>query len=55
MATKKISGYKIDFATNTLTMNYKFHAASQEYGNKKIKQSSRKLNLLEDCCQKLMP
>ena len=40
MATKKISGYKIDFATNTLTMNYKFHAASQEYGtdeNKLVK------------------
>ena len=40
MATNKISGYKIDFATNTLTMNYKFHAASQEYGtdeNKLVK------------------
>ena len=29
MATK---GYKINFATNTLVMNYKFYAASQEYG-----------------------
>ena len=37
MATK---GYKINFATNTLVMNYKFHAASQEYGtdeNKLVK------------------
>ena len=29
MATK---GCKIDFTTNTLVMNYKFHSASQEYG-----------------------
>ena len=29
MATK---GYKINFATNTLVMNYKFYTASQEYG-----------------------
>ena len=29
MATK---GYKINFATNTLVMNYKIYAASQEYG-----------------------
>ena len=37
MATK---GYKINFATNTLVMNYKFYAASQEYGtdeNKLVK------------------
>ena len=37
MATK---GYKINFANNTLVMNYKFHAASQEYGtdeNKLVK------------------
>ena len=37
---KKLSGYKINFVTNTLTMNYKFHAASQEYGtdeNKLVK------------------
>lgn len=31
MATK---GYKINFANNTLVMNYKFYAASQEYGTK---------------------
>ncbi len=41
MTTKKSAvGYKIDFTTNTLTMNYKFHAASQEYGtdeNKLVK------------------
>ena len=30
MATK---GYKINFTNNTLVMNYKFHAASQEYGS----------------------
>ena len=38
MATK---GYKIDFTSNTLVMNYKFHAASQEYGtpeNKLVKE-----------------
>ena len=38
--TQKMKGYKIDFTTNTLTMNYKFHAASQEYGtdeNKLVK------------------
>lgn len=37
MATK---GYKIDFSSNTLIMNYKFHSASQEYGtteNKLVK------------------
>ena len=42
MATKKSAlGYKIDFTTNTLTMNYKFNAASQEYGtveNKLVKE-----------------
>lgn len=41
MATKKIAGYKIDFTNNTLIMNYKFHAASQEYGtpeNKLVKE-----------------
>ncbi len=41
MSTKKSAvGYKIDFTTNTLTMNYKFYAASQEYGtdeNKLVK------------------
>ena len=45
MATKKSAvGYKIDFTTNTLTMNYKFHAASQEYGtdeNKLVKKILR--------------
>ena len=38
MATK---GCKIDFTTNTLVMNYKFHSASQEYGtpeNKLVKE-----------------
>lgn len=30
--TKKISGYKIDFTTNTLIMNYKFAAAANEFG-----------------------
>ncbi|MCF2663891.1 hypothetical protein JQM66_04870 [Oscillibacter valericigenes] len=38
MATK---GYKIDFTSNTLVMNYKFHSASQEYGtpeNKLVKE-----------------
>lgn len=33
MATKKISGYRIDFTTDTLIMNYKFYAASQQYGS----------------------
>lgn len=31
--TKKISGYRIDFTTDTLIMNYKFYAASQQYGS----------------------
>ena len=34
------NGYKIDFENNTLVMNYKFYAASQEYGtaqNKLVK------------------
>lgn len=34
---KKPKGYKIDFSTNTLVMNYKFHAASQEYGTEEYK------------------
>ena len=37
MATKKTTGYKIDFTTNTLIMNYKFHAASQQYGSPEYK------------------
>ena len=31
--TKKISGYRINFTTDTLIMNYKFYAASQQYGS----------------------
>ena len=34
---KRLKGYKIDFATNTLIMNYKFHAAAQEYGTEEYK------------------
>ena len=51
MATKKTTGYKIDFTTNTLIMNYKFHAASQQYGSpeyklvKSIKKNPNKLNI----------
>ena len=37
MATKKISGYRIDFTTDTLIMNYKFYAASQQYGSPEYK------------------
>ena len=45
MATKKSAvGYKIDFTTNTLTMNYKFHAASQEYGTEENKLVKEILN-----------
>jgi len=29
---KKITGYKIDFASNTITMNYTFAAAAEQYG-----------------------
>lgn len=39
-AASKVSGYKIDFTTNTLIVNYKFYAASQQYGtpeNKLVK------------------
>ena len=39
-AASKVSGYKIDFTTNTLIMNYKFFTASQQYGtpeNKLVK------------------
>ena len=45
MATeKKLSGYKINFVTNTLTMNYKFYAASQEYGTEENKLVKEILN-----------
>ena len=45
MATeKKLSGYKINFVTNTLTMNYKFHAASQDYGTEENKLVKEILN-----------
>ena len=45
MATKKSAvGYKIDFTTNTLTMNYKFNAASQEYGTEENKLVKEILN-----------
>ena len=45
MATeKKLSGYKINFVTNTLTMNYKFHTASQEYGTEENKLVKEILN-----------
>ena len=45
MATeKKLSGYKINFVTNTLTMNYKFNAASQEYGTEENKLVKEILN-----------
>ena len=37
MATKKISGYRIDFTADTLIMNYKFYAASQQYGSPEYK------------------
>ena len=37
MATKKISGYRINFTTDTLIMNYKFYAASQQYGSPEYK------------------
>ncbi len=30
--TTKVSGYKIDFTTNTLIMNYKFAAAANAFG-----------------------
>lgn len=28
-----VKGYKLDFATNTLTINYKFHKALSDYGS----------------------
>ena len=31
--TDDVKGYKIDFATNTLTINYKFHKALSDYGS----------------------
>lgn len=34
---KTIKGYKIDFTNNTVTMNYKFAKASQEYGTPEYK------------------
>ena len=37
MAKKKIAGYKVDFTTDTLIVNYKFYAASQEYGSPEYK------------------
>ncbi|MBR5156984.1 MAG: hypothetical protein IKW59_04365 [Clostridia bacterium] len=33
MKKTNIKGYKIDFATNTLTMNYKFASAAKQYGS----------------------
>ncbi len=35
--TKKVSGYKIDYTTNTLIMNYKFAAAANEFGTPEYK------------------
>ncbi len=39
MATtpSSLKGYKIDFVTNTLTLNYKFAAAAQQYGSEENK------------------
>ncbi len=31
--TDDVKGYKLDFATNTLTINYKFHKALSDYGS----------------------
>ena len=31
--TDNVKGYKLDFATNTLTINYKFHKALSDYGS----------------------
>ena len=31
--TSTVKGYKIDFTTNTMIVNYTFHAASKEYGS----------------------
>ena len=28
-----VKGYKLDFATNTLTVNYKFHRAMSDFGS----------------------
>ena len=33
MKLSDLKGYKIDFAANTLTMNYKFAAAAKQYGS----------------------
>jgi len=40
MRTKRmddVRGYKLDFSTNTLTINYKFHAALSDYGSSEYK------------------
>lgn len=29
----KVTGYKLDFSTNTLTVNYKFHKAMSDFGS----------------------
>ena len=29
----KVKGYKLDFSTNTLTVNYKFHRAMSDFGS----------------------
>lgn len=34
---KKVTGYKIDFTTNTIVMNYKFAAAAQVYNSPEYK------------------
>lgn len=34
---KKVTGYKIDFTTNTIIMNYKFAAAAQVYNSPEYK------------------
>lgn len=41
---KKINGYKIDFANNTLTINYKFEAAANTYGTAEYKLYKNILN-----------
>lgn len=35
--TKKINGYRIDYMTNTLIMNYKFSQAAEVYGSKEYR------------------
>ena len=43
-----VKGYKLDFATNTLTINYKFNKALSDFGSKEYKRYKAIMPFLRD-------